>query len=85
MTLFCLGWDHKTAGCSWTRCPVLTIVQVLHCGVLGEARVKVGHQGSHVLRGGQHLVSDLPHEDEAWVTQTQDFGRVSQPQVEVKE
>lgn len=42
----------------------LTIVQVLHNRLLGEAGVKVGHEGGDVLCGCQHAMSDLPREDE---------------------
>lgn len=55
----------------------LTVVRVPHCGVFGEAGVKVGHEGSHVLCGSQHSMSDLPHEDEPW-------GEVAETQVHIK-
>lgn len=43
---------------------VLTIIQVLHGGVAGVAGVEVGHERCDVLRGCQHAVDDVPHEDE---------------------
>lgn len=46
--------------------PALTVVRVAHCGVLGEAGVKVGHEGGNVLRGSQHSMSNIAHEDEPW-------------------
>lgn len=44
----------------------LTVVRVPHCGVFGVAGVKVGHEGSDVLCGSEHSMSNLPHEDEPW-------------------
>lgn len=41
-----------------------TIVQIPHCGVFRKTGVKVGHERSDVLRGSQHSMSYLPHEDE---------------------
>lgn len=63
------GWDIQITGCSQTCSHVLTVVQILHCGVIGEAWIKVCHQRGDVLRGGQHPMGDLPHEDEPCVTQ----------------
>lgn len=51
---------------AFTEEPPLTVVRVPHCWVLGEAGVKVGHEGSDVLCGSQHSMSNLPHEDEPW-------------------
>lgn len=48
----------------------LTVVRVPHCRVFREAGVKVGHEGSNVLCGSQHSVSNLPHEDEPWGSNT---------------
>lgn len=41
----------------------LTVVQVLDGGVAGVAGVEVGHEGCDVLRGREHPVDDVPHED----------------------
>lgn len=59
----------KYCVCSQTCSHVLTVVQVPHCRVIGEAWIKVCHQRGNILRGGQHPMSDLPHEDEPCVTQ----------------
>lgn len=44
----------------------LTIVQILHGRLLGEAWIKVRHKGGDVLRCCQHAVCDLPHENKPW-------------------
>lgn len=44
----------------------LTVVVVGHCGVVGIARVEVGHEGRNILRGCEHPVDHITHEEEAW-------------------
>lgn len=52
-----------------------TIIQVLHGGIFGDAGIKIGHERGDVLRGRQHVVSDVSCENEPWGEQRPDGRR----------
>ena len=43
----------------------VTVVQVLHSGFFGGAGVEISHERGDVLRGGEHAMRDVPHENKA--------------------